>query len=143
MPLRSAKISADTAPTTEELETLKSHAKGVVDKAYAPYSGFRVGAAVLTHEGNFFTGCNVENASYGLSMCAERVAVQNAVVHEGPETRLRAVAIVNAENAVCPPCGACRQVIAELGPNAVVLHFDGKSFVVTRILDLLPYRFHL
>lgn len=78
--------------------------------AYAPYSHFQVGAAVLTEDGSIISGCNVENASYGLAMCAERNAIARMVVEK---KKLRAVAIVVDSEVPTPPCGACRQVIAE------------------------------
>ena len=93
------------------------------EKAYAPYSGFRVGAAVLTHGGAVHAGCNVENASYGLSMCAERSAVFAMVggVGNQPDRRIRLVAIVSPDVAPCFPCGACRQVLHEFGCEEVVV----------------------
>ena len=88
-------------------------------RAYAPYSRFKVGAAVLTSDGRVVSGCNVENASYGLSVCAERNAISRAVA-EGAR-RIEAVAIVADTDRPCPPCGACRQVIAEFSaPTAPV-----------------------
>lgn len=84
--------------------------------AYAPYSNFKVGAAVLAESGKVYTGCNVENASYGLTVCAERVAIQKAV-SEG-ERRISAVAIVAGENGIGRPCGACLQVISEFAVSA-------------------------
>jgi cytidine deaminase len=89
-------------------------------KAYAPYSKFHVGAALLAEDGEVFTGCNVENASYGLTICAERNAVFHAVAR-GTKT-FKAVAIVANGKAIPFPCGACRQVLAEFcGPKTVVL----------------------
>ncbi len=87
--------------------------------AYAPYSKFRVGAAVQTPRGTIYTGANVENASYGLSMCAERVAIQKAI-SEG-HRRLVAVAVVADGTALTMPCGACRQVMTEFGVQRVVV----------------------
>lgn len=87
--------------------------------AYAPYSRFRVGAAVLTEDGSVFTGANVENASYGLSHCAERVAMHKAV-SEGHRT-ITTVAVVVAGNKPAMPCGACRQVMAEFGVKRVIV----------------------
>jgi homotetrameric cytidine deaminase len=88
--------------------------------AYAPFSNFRVGAAILTTKGQVFAGCNVENSSYGLTNCAERTAIFSAVAKAGPQLEIVAVAVVNDQGEPCSPCGACRQVIYEFGPRAVI-----------------------
>lgn len=108
-------------------------------KAYAPYSKFRVGAAVLLENGEVFTGCNVENASYGLTNCAERSAIFAAVSKlGGNHVKIRAIAVVNDQDAPCSPCGACRQVIAEFGPKAVVW-YQGRSGIQESTMEqLLP-----
>jgi len=111
-------------------------------KAYCPYSGFAVGAAVRGRDGQVFAGCNVENASYGLTNCAERVAVQNAVV--GGVTAIEAIAIAAPDWAT--PCGACRQVLVEFGAVMKVLLVapDQPELVVELALgDLLPGHFKL
>lgn len=111
-------------------------------RAYAPYSRFRVGAAVQSADGTVFVGCNVENASYGLTVCAERVAIFNAVAAGAPRpfTAL-AVSCVDAAAGACSPCGACRQVIAEqLAENARVA-VDGLGCFTPR--ELLPHGFTL
>src|SRR5260370_13825790 len=118
-------------------------ARAAKQRAYAPYSKFYVGAAVLTQSGNVYTGCNVENASYGLTNCAERTAIFSAVAAEGPETKIRAVAVTNAAKVACSPCGACRQVIFEFGPNATVVFQGQKGFVSMAAGDLLPSGFSL
>ena len=102
-------------------------AKAVTKQAYAPYSGFRVGAAILTQDGTLYDGCNVENASYGLSICAERGAVMKMIADSPPEDRkIRLVAVVSPNTAPCFPCGACRQVLREFGcEEVVVLDEDG------------------
>ena len=107
--------------------------------AYSPYSGLSVGAAVLTDKG-IFTGCNVENASYGLAMCAERVAVFNAVAAGAKQ--IQAVAIAGGTDAPLPPCGACRQVLAEFNPNMTCI-LIGKNGEVNEIslAQLLPLPF--
>jgi cytidine deaminase len=110
--------------------------------AHAPYSRFRVGAAVRTVSGGIHRGCNVENASYGLTCCAERSAVFAAVAAEGPGMRLRDVAVFADARSV-PPCGACRQVIAEFGPTARVIFRSAGELVVMRADELLPARFEL
>jgi cytidine deaminase len=108
--------------------------------AYAPYSRFRVGAAVLTDSGRVFLGANVENASYGLTVCAERVAVLSAV--SAGERGIVALAIAGSGQRWCYPCGACRQVIAEFGPRARVLVVNGKGKTRRHPLpSLLPRAF--
>ncbi len=98
-----------------------------------------MGAAVLTEKDNMFSGCNVENASYGLTVCAERVAICSAVAIEGGNNmRIRAICVVNDKDSACSPCGACRQVVYEFGPNAIVI-FRGRSGLVSaRATELLP-----
>jgi cytidine deaminase len=104
------------APTLRRLEkAARSAAKG----AYAPYSEFQVGAAILAGSGKIYTGCNVENASYGLSNCAERSAIFTAA--GAGERKLTAVVIYTPTPTAITPCGACRQVISEFGPDAVVI----------------------
>lgn len=111
-------------------------------RAYCRYSGFAVGAAVRSSEGHLFSGCNVENASYGLTTCAERVAVQNAVV--GGATSLEAMAV--AATGAATPCGACRQVLAEFSENLRLLLVDpeqAQQVIELNLADLLPGRFRL
>ena len=112
-------------------------------KAYAPYSHFQVGCALLTAQGNVFTGCNVENASYGLTICAERNTIFHAVAEEGPGMKISTLAVI-ALGHEFPPCGACRQVIAEFaGPEAVVWFLqDEKPFAMT-MAELLPAGFRI
>lgn len=106
--------------------------------AYVPYSSFPVGAALLTRSGKIYTGCNVENASYGLTVCAERVAIWKAV-SEG-ETEFAAVAV--ATNIGGSPCGACRQVMAEFAPAMPILIADLDGKIVTMsVAELLPMAF--
>ena len=131
---------AVSAATRQRLLKL---ARRAMKNAYAPYSHFRVGAAILTSNGKVFLGCNVENASYGMTNCAERTAIFAAVAALGPKTEVRAVAVVNDHGVPCSPCGACRQVIYEFGPEAVI-YFQGKrSWQETPITDLLPEGFRL
>jgi cytidine deaminase len=108
----------------QDREALVAAAHEARDRAYAPYSGFQVGAALLTDDGSRFTGANVENASYGLSMCAERTAVFHAVA-QGVR-RLQAVAVVASNDEPTWPCGACRQVLYEFGPDLVLIS-EGKG----------------
>jgi cytidine deaminase len=118
-------------------------ARGAAKKAYAPYSQFRVGAAVLTAKGKIFTGCNVENASYGLTNCAERTTIFSAIANSGPKLEIRAVAVLNAKGLPCAPCGACRQVIYEFGPNAIVFFPTADGWKESHITALLPEGFRL
>src|SRR5215471_9174994 len=101
-------------------QTLLRAAKAAMKNAHAPYSHFRVGAAILTAKGEIFSGCNVENASYGMTVCAERTAIFSAVAKSGPKLKIVAVAVVNDQGVPCSPCGACRQVIYEFGPRATI-----------------------
>ena len=124
----------------ERSATLIPRARQAAERAYAPYSHFRVGAAVMDANGAIYTGCNVENASYGLTVCAERNAIFGAVCAGAPRplTAL-AVACVDAEESGCSPCGACRQIIAEhLKPDAPVA-VDGLG--IFTVAELLPHPF--
>ena len=115
-----------------------------LDSAYAPYSKFRVGAAVLTSTGKIFPGCNIENASYGLSVCAERNAIANAIISSRKDTiEIRAIAVTNSHNVSCSPCGACRQVIWEFGQNALIIFQGSQGWQTSTIKDLLPEGFTL
>src|SRR5438105_3967861 len=118
-------------------------ARAAQQRAYAPYSKFYVGAAFLTESGNVYTGCNVENASYGLTNCAERTAIFSAVAAEGAGVKVRAVAVTNAAGVACSPCGACRQVIFEFGPKADVVFQGDAGFVTATAAELLPSGFTL
>ncbi len=124
-------------------QTLLDAARAALRHAYAPYSRFQVGAALLTEAGAVFTGCNVENSSYGLTNCAERTAVFAAVAAEGPAMRIRAIAIRSHPERPCSPCGACRQVIAEFGPDAIVLFQGQDGIQELRACELLPSGFIL
>ena len=101
------------------LDTLKRRAREAAAHAYAPYSGFAVGAAVLTDSGEIHSSTNVENASFGLSNCAERNAIFQAVAHGA--RKLAALAIYTPTVAATTPCGACRQVLAEFGADAIII----------------------
>ncbi len=110
--------------------------------AYAPYSKFRVGAALLTADGQIITGCNVENSAYGLCNCAERTAIFKAV-SEG-QRAFRAIAIVGDSDAPCAPCGACRQVMVEFAPQMQVIMANPKGeFEAMTAAELLPKFFKL
>lgn len=118
---------------------LKKKALAARDKAYVPYSGFAVGAAVETDTGKIFNGCNVENASYGLTICAERVAVFNAVL--AGETQLLRLAVVADATGPVAPCGACRQVMNEFGIKEVIMLNTSGEIKVVQFTDLLPFAF--
>jgi cytidine deaminase len=111
--------------------------------AYAPYSHFHVGAAILLKDGRVFTGCNVENASYGLTICAERNAVFAAVAASARKPEIVAVAVINHRRLPCSPCGACRQVLAEFGPRATVWYLGAKGVVQRTMQELLVDGFSL
>jgi cytidine deaminase len=118
-------------------------ARKVAKNAYAPFSKFRVGAAILTTKGEVFVGCNVENSSYGMTNCAERTAIFSAVAKSGPGLEIQAVAVVSDPGTACSPCGACRQVIYEFGPLAVIFYQGEKGPKQSLITDLLPEGFRL
>ena len=108
--------------------------------AYAPYSGIRVGAAVLADNGRTYAGCNVENASYGATVCAERVAMFTAIA-DGARA-IRCLAVASSLQAPIAPCGMCRQVAAELGPDCLILMSDAEGhYRESRLAALLPDRF--
>ncbi len=105
-----------------ELENLLKQARQAALNSYSPYSGFRVGAALRLTNGEVVTGTNVENVSYGLTICAERSALVSAVSKFGPDIRIDAVAVANLNNTASPPCGACRQMLSEfILPDAPVV----------------------
>jgi homotetrameric cytidine deaminase len=131
-----------------DMDELTNAALTAADHSYSPYSGFRVGAALHLTNGQVITGTNVENVSYGLTICAERAALVSAVTRFGPDIRIKAVAVVNLNDAPSPPCGACRQVMAEFMDEDALISFPGGSagFVTTITLpirELLPNGFDL
>jgi cytidine deaminase len=122
------------------LKKLKIAAKSAAKQAYAPYSRFKVGAAVLTASGKIYSGCNVENASYGLSNCAERTAIFSATA--AGERELKCVVVFTPTQNATAPCGACRQVIHEFGPESRVISFCSGSDEIDVSMDaLLPGAF--
>jgi len=126
-------------PARAELIAAARQAAG---QAYCPYSHFRVGAAILTDRGEIFSGCNVENASYGLTICAERNAVFQAVVRSKAPLVIRAVVIFTPTTVPTAACGACRQVINEFGPDTQVLSVcDGDAVIESQLSELLPRAF--
>jgi cytidine deaminase len=132
-----------TSAAEKQRARLLQMARAAMKKAYAPYSNFRVGAALLTNTGKVFTGCNVENASYGMTNCAERTAIFSAVAQLGPKLEVTAVAVVNDHGVPCSPCGACRQVIYEFGPEAIVFFQGAEGEKQAHITELLPEGFRL
>jgi len=122
---------------------LERAAVKVMKNAHAPYSNFRVGAAILLSNGKIFSGCNVENASYGMTNCAERTAIFSAVARLGPKIEILAVAVANDHGVACSPCGACRQVIYEFGPDATIFFQGARSAKQAHITELLPEGFRL
>jgi cytidine deaminase len=112
-------------------------------KAYAPYSHFHVGASVLSASGKIYSGCNVENASYGLTCCAERNAIFTMVA--AGETEIREILVIGESEEFLPPCGACRQVIAEFAAPPTVVHMCRRDGTCrdTTVNELVPFIFHL
>ena len=127
--------------SAETRKKLERAAAKVMRNAHAPYSNFRVGAAILLTNGKIFSGCNVENASYGMTNCAERTAIFSAVAELGPKIEIQAVALTNDQGVACSPCGACRQVIYEFGPNATVFFLGANGPKRAHITELLPEGF--
>ena len=122
------------------MNELESVARAAAGRAYAPYSKFHVGAAVLGASGKIYSGCNVENASYGLAICGERNAIFSAV--NAGEKSVQAVVIYTPTPTATAPCGACRQVIREFGPGARVISIcDGDSRIDSTLGQLLPESF--
>jgi cytidine deaminase len=129
--------------TAKQQNSLLKSAKRAMKNAHAPYSNFRVGAAILLSNGKVFSGCNVENASYGMTNCAERTAIFSAVAECGPKIEICAVAVANAQGVPCSPCGACRQVIYEFGPDATIFYPGKIGPKQSHITELLPEGFRL
>lgn len=130
------------------MQPLIDAALAVAEHAYAPYSRFRVGAALLLTNGEMVTGANVENVSYGLTICAERSALVSAIAEFGPKIRIAAAAVVNLNGAPSPPCGACRQVLAEFLDGDAPVSFPadtatGVAQTTVPFRELLPYGFDL
>ena len=128
-------------PTPAEIQTLIEQAKIASKRAYARYSHFHVGASVLTEGGKIISGCNVENASYGLTICAERNCLA-AAINQG-EKKFKALLVYTAQEKLTPPCGACRQVIAEFFPHqaTVILANHNNKTQIWKVGELLPAAF--
>ncbi|KQC05521.1 MAG: cytidine deaminase [Candidatus Cloacimonas sp. SDB] len=122
-------------------QELIDKAKEVSENAYAPYSGYKIGAALRTASGKIYTGCNVENSSYGLTICAERAAVFNAVSRG--EKDFKEIVVFSDSDVLFTPCGACRQVLKEFSGSLKVTVISGKKILNTTVDDLLPHGFHL
>lgn len=123
--------------TPIDIKRLIMEAQQARQRSYAPYSGFHVGAALLTAGNKIFTGCNVENASFSLAVCAERVAVFKAV--SAGTAKFKALAVVSDGEGICRPCGACRQVISEFGSDILVIMASKEgNYEIKPISELLP-----
>jgi cytidine deaminase len=116
-------------------------ARAAVKNAHAPFSKLKVGAAVLTAKGRIFSGCNIENSSYGLTICAERVAIFKAV--SAGEREIKALLVYADTARLTPPCGACLQVIGEFSENPEIVLTNGRSTKTYRLRELLPLGFRL
>ncbi len=117
-------------------------AKEALDRAYVPYSNFRVGAALVTEDGTVFTGCNIENASYGATNCAERTAIFKMV--DAGYKSFERIAVVSSRGDITYPCGICRQVISEFAMNATMLFEDEDGTIVKiPMTEILPYHFEM
>ncbi len=121
------------------VQQLLSASSDALKRAIAPYSGFRVGVALLTDEGSVYTGCNIENPSLMMSICAEKVAIVKAL-SEG-EKGIKAIMIQSSDGNYCPPCGSCRQLIHEFAPEAEIYLASKKGIKKYSIKELLPDAF--
>lgn len=132
-------------PSTESevsLKTLLGEARKFAKKSYSPYSRFKVGAALLLNNGEVVTGTNVENISYGLTICAERAALVSAVARFGPKIRIEAVAVTNLNDGASPPCGACLQMLSEfIRPTAPVIFPATDGLHTMMFAELMPQAF--
>lgn len=122
-------------------QALILEAKEAMKHAYVPYSHFMVGAALLTKSGRVYRGCNIENASFGATNCAERTAIFKAI-SEGEKDFIK-IAVVSSSNDYTFPCGICRQVLSEFMPDGEVIFDDGKNILVCSVSELLPHSFEL
>jgi cytidine deaminase len=110
-----------------------------IKHSQAKYSNFRVGAALLTDDNKVFTGCNIESSSYGLTICAERVALVKALSEGG--TKFSTIVIYAEDAEFCPPCGACRQLLFDYAPNLQIILTNGKEHKTYPLKELLPFAF--
>ncbi len=126
------------------LDDLLEMARKAAEQSYSPYSGFKVGAALRLTNGKIVTGTNVENVSYGLTICAERAALVRAVSEFGPDIRIEAVAVANLNDAASPPCGACRQMLAEFAVHDAPVFFPVADGMRTMSFEqVLPLGFDM
>jgi homotetrameric cytidine deaminase len=133
-------MSSTFQPASDEITRLREHAREASTHAYVPYSNFRVGAALEFGDGTVVTGCNVENASYGLTVCAERTALVRAIAEGRDTADVRRVAI-HVDGPEGQPCGMCRQFMSELVPNATIAFESHGTYVECGAGDLLPAAF--
>lgn len=126
-------------------QELLNEAKKISANSYSPYSNFAVGACILYETGNNYVGCNVENASYGLTICAERNAISNAIIN-GEKSKIKAIAIYSPNQKKCFPCGACRQWLNEFSNNnseiKIILEDDNETILILSLEELFPYGFN-
>jgi len=138
-------MTANTPTLTESvLNALVDEARKAAQHSYSPYSQFKVGAALRLTNGQVVTGTNVENVSFGLTICAERSALVSAVSQFGPQIRIEAVAVANLNQKASPPCGACRQMLAEfIVPDAPVVFQSEDGMRSMKFSELLPMAFEM
>jgi homotetrameric cytidine deaminase len=136
--------SENTPALDPALAELLASAEQAALNSYSPYSHFRVGAALRLESGEIVTGTNVENVSYGLTICAERTAIFRAIAQFGPAVRIAAVAVANLNHSPSPPCGACRQVLAEfIAPDAPILFPAASGLRSMPFSEVLPLAFDM
>lgn len=125
----------------KDISKLKTEAEKAQKNAYAPYSEFKVGAALLSGEGNIYSGCNVENGSYGLTVCAERNAIFDMV--KNGENKIKKIVIIGDTEDYLPPCGACRQVISEFSEGDAEVFMFNKSgdYKKVTVNEIIPFVF--
>lgn len=126
--------------TKRIIQKMINLAKEASEKAYSPYSGYKVGASIMTKTGKIYTGCNIENASFGATVCAERVAIFKAISEGEKDFEILAV-YVNDKNNIPSPCGICRQVMMEFTPNLNIILSNGVEYKIYKLDELLPYPF--
>ena len=130
----------------ETYRNLLKEAKSIAQNSYSPYSFFPVGASVLYESNKIYSGCNVENASYGLTLCAERNAMSSAIA-AGETSKIKAIAIYSPSQVRCMPCGACRQWISEFCINEndtkIILEDENDKILVLSLKDIFPYSFKI
>lgn len=130
--------------TESVLEALLNKARQVAQNSYSPYSHFKVGAALKLSNGEVVTGTNVENISFGLTICAERSAMVSAISRFGPDVRIEAAAVINLNGEASPPCGACRQALSEfIAPNAPIAFPASDGMRTMSFSELFPLAFEM